>query len=68
LPQLLNKIDIVVSEPIKCAENILIHHIGDIQDELNLLSSLNTLGYIDFDVRFDINNLKEKLLLLMCNG
>jgi hypothetical protein len=50
LPQLVNKLDIVASEPIKCAENILIHSIGNTQDELNLLSSLNTLVYIEFDV------------------
>jgi hypothetical protein len=63
LPQLVNQLDIVDSESIKCAENILIHPIGDTQDELNLLSSLNTLGYIEFVVLCDLNNLKEKLLL-----
>jgi hypothetical protein len=63
LPQLVNKLHILVSEPIKCAENIHIHPIGDTQDELNLLSSLNTLGFIEFDVLCDLNNLKEKLLL-----
>jgi hypothetical protein len=63
LPQLASKFDIVASEPIKCAENILIHPIGNTQDELNLLSSLNTLVYIEFDVLCDLNNLKEKLLL-----
>jgi hypothetical protein len=63
LPQLVNKLDIVVFELIKCVENILIHPIDDTQDELKLLSSLNTLGYIEFDVLCDLNNLKEKLLL-----
>jgi hypothetical protein len=47
LLQLVNKLDIVASEPIKCAENILIHPIGDTHDELKLLSSLSTLGYIE---------------------
>jgi hypothetical protein len=58
-----NKLDIVAFESIKCAKNILIHPIGDTQDELNLLSSLNTLGYIEFDVLCDLNNLTEKLFL-----
>jgi hypothetical protein len=63
LPQLVNKFDIVASESIKCAENILIHPIGDTQYWLNLLSFLNTLGYIEFDILCDLNNLMEKLFL-----
>jgi hypothetical protein len=63
LPQLVSKFDIVASEPIKCAANILIYPIGNTQDEFNLLSSLNTLVYIEFDVLCDLNNLKEKPLL-----
>jgi hypothetical protein len=59
----MNKLDIVVFKPIKCAENIFIHPISDTQDELNLLSSSNTLCYIEFDVFCDLNNLKDKLLL-----
>ena len=31
------------------------------QDELKLVSSLNTLGYIEFDVLCNLNNLKYKL-------
>ena len=31
------------------------------QDELKLLSSLNTLGYIEFDILCNLNNLNEKL-------
>jgi hypothetical protein len=30
-------------------------------DELKLLYSLNTLGYIEFDVLCNLNNLEEKL-------
>jgi hypothetical protein len=32
-------------------------------DELKLLSYLNTLGYIEFDVLCNLNNLEEKLSL-----
>jgi hypothetical protein len=32
-----------------------------VHDELKLLSSLNTLGYIKFDILCNLNNLEEKL-------
>jgi hypothetical protein len=32
-----------------------------VHDELKLLSSSNTLGYIEFDVLCNLNNLEEKL-------
>jgi hypothetical protein len=32
-----------------------------VHDELKLLSSLSTLGYIEFDVLCNLNNLDEKL-------
>jgi hypothetical protein len=63
LPQLVSKLDIVASEPIKCVENILIHPICNTQDELNLFSYLNILVYIEFDLYCDLDNMKEKLLL-----
>jgi hypothetical protein len=50
MPQLQNKLDIVSSNPIT-----------SVHDELKLLSSLNTLSYIEFDVLCNINNLAEKL-------
>jgi hypothetical protein len=64
MPQLEHKLDIVSSNPISCAEIrtfnlITIVHI--VHDELKLLCSLNTLGYIEFDVLCNLNNLEEKL-------
>jgi len=44
-----------------CAENRYFLHIAGDADELKLLSSLNTLGYIDFDVSCNLSYLKEKL-------
>ena len=47
-----------------CAENRYFLHIASDADELKLLSSLNTLGYIDFDVSCNLSCLKEKLLFM----
>jgi hypothetical protein len=44
-----------------CAENRLIIHNASDVDELKLLSSLNTLGYIEFDVLCNLNYLEKKL-------
>ena len=44
-----------------CAENRYFLHIASDADELKLLSSLNTLGYIEFDVSCNLSYLKEKL-------
>ena len=44
-----------------CAENRYFLHIASDADELKLLSSLNTLGYIEFDVSGNLSYLKEKL-------
>ena len=38
-----------------------VHHIGSEQYELKLLSSLNTLGYIEFDDLCNLNVLDDKL-------
>jgi hypothetical protein len=44
-----------------CAENTqVIHNASDV-DELKLMSSLYTLGYIEFDVLCNLNYLEEKL-------
>jgi hypothetical protein len=44
-----------------CAENRhVIHNASDV-DELKLLSSLNTLSYIEFDVLCNLSSLEEKL-------
>ena len=44
-----------------CAENRLVIHNASEVDELQLLSSLNTLGYIEFDVPCNLSSLEEKL-------
>ena len=44
-----------------CAENRLVIHNASEVDEPKLLSSLNTLGYIEFDVLCNLSSLEEKL-------
>ena len=44
-----------------CAENKHVIHIATKTDELKLLSSLNTLGYIEFDVLCNLDCLEESL-------
>jgi hypothetical protein len=44
-----------------CAENRLVIHNATEVDELKLLYSLNTLGYIKFDVSCNLSSLEEKL-------
>jgi hypothetical protein len=61
IPQLENKLDIVASSPINCAKIRTFNPITSAHDELKLFSSLNTLGYIEFDVLCNLNNLEEKL-------
>ena len=61
MPPAVNKCDTNDLEPYKCAKEKLFHHITCAQDELKLLSSFNTLGYIEFDILCDINYLKVKL-------
>jgi hypothetical protein len=61
MPQLENKLDIVASDPINCAKIRTFNPITSAHNELKLLSSLNTLGYIEFDVLCNLNNLEEKL-------
>jgi hypothetical protein len=61
MPQLENKFDVVASDPINCAKIRTFNHITSAHDELKLLSSLNTLSYIEFNVLCNLNNLEEKL-------
>jgi hypothetical protein len=61
MPQLENKLDVVASDPINCAKIRTFNTITSVHDELKMLSSLNTLGYIVFDVLCNLNNLEEKL-------
>jgi hypothetical protein len=51
----------VVSVPQLMKENRTFNPIISVHDELKLLSSLNTLSYIEFDVLCNLNNLEEKL-------
>ena len=44
-----------------CAKNRLVIHNASEVDEPKLLSSLNTLGYIEFDVPYNLSSLEEKL-------
>ena len=59
--QLVNEIDSCVLEQNACAENKHWFSIATKKDELKLLSSLNTLGYIEFDVLCNLSCLEERL-------
>jgi hypothetical protein len=56
MPQLENKLHIVASYAINCAEIRIFNPITSVNDELKLLTSSNTLGYIKFDVLCNLNN------------
>ena len=49
------------SEPVTCAKNKHVIHIATKTDELKLLSYLHTLGYIEFDVLYNLDCLEESL-------
>ena len=66
MSQVVNKSDTFCLEPSTCAEAKLFHPITCVQDELKLMSSLNTLGYIEFSVLCNLNCLKEQLSELPC--
>jgi hypothetical protein len=61
MPQLENKLDVVASDPINCAKIRTFNPITSVHDELKLIYSLNTLGYIEFDVLCNLNNLEKKI-------
>ncbi|KAL5676716.1 hypothetical protein ACJX0J_012847, partial [Zea mays] len=59
-------LDVLIFSPnhqhIPCGkEELIINPITSVHDELKLLSSLNTIAYIEFDVLCNLNNLEEKL-------
>ena len=62
VPQPVNENDSFVLEQNTCAENKKLLVIAAEKDELKLLSSLNALGYIEFDTLYALSNLKEKFL------
>src|SRR5438477_8165813 len=61
MPQLVNDHVISIFANNSHAANKHVHHIANEQEELNMLSSLITLGYIEFDVLCNMNSLGEKL-------
>ena len=61
MPSMMNDNAICALQSNTYAENkYVIHNASDI-DELQLLSSLNTLGYIEFDVLCNLSYLEKKL-------
>ena len=46
-----------------CAKFQHVNHIATDMDELELLSSLNTVGYVKFDVLYNLCDLEEKLFV-----
>jgi hypothetical protein len=62
MPQLVNEHDAFVLEPNTCVENKHLLPIATERHELKLLSSLNTLGYIEFDTLCTLSSLREKFL------
>jgi hypothetical protein len=65
LAQLSNQHDASNLESTISATNKHIVTVGGIKEEMRLVSSLNTLGYIEFNDLCNLNNLKETLF--MCN-
>jgi hypothetical protein len=63
LAQLSNQHDASNLESKISAANKHIVTIGSIKEEMRLVSSLNTLGYIKFNDLCNLNNLKEKLFM-----
>ena len=60
MPQLANEIDSFILEQNTCTKNKQLLPIATEQDELKLLSSLNTLGYIEFETLCTPSSLEEK--------
>ena len=62
MPQLVSEHDAFVLEPNTCVDNKHLLLIATERDKLKLLSSLNTLGYIEFDTLCALNSLRENFL------
>jgi hypothetical protein len=60
MPQLVNEHEAFILEQSTCSENRHFLLIATEKDELKLLSSLNTLSYIEFDTLCALSNLEEK--------
>jgi hypothetical protein len=63
VPHLMTEIDIVVSKTTTSAENNIFVPITSAHDELKLLSSLNTLDYIEFDMLCKLSCLEDTLFV-----
>lgn len=62
IPQLVNEHDIPIVNPL-CVDFKHVVHMSNEVKERKVLSSLNTLGYVQFDDICElVNNLKKKLL------
>ena len=61
MPQLVNDHVISIFANNSCPANKHVHHIANEQEVLNLVSSLTTLGYIEFDVLCNLDSLEAKL-------
>jgi hypothetical protein len=68
MPQLVNEHDAFVLEPNTCAENKNLLPIAAEKYELKLLSSLDTLDYIEFDILSALSTLEEKFKYADCHG
>jgi hypothetical protein len=62
VPQLVNENDAFILKPNTCAKNKHLLPIATKKDELKLLSSLNTLGYVEFDTLCALSSLEEKFV------
>ena len=62
MPQLMKETDSFVLDRNTCAENKKLLPIATEKYELKLSSSLNTLGYVEFDTLCALSNLREKFI------
>jgi hypothetical protein len=65
MPQVVNKSDMFWLDPYTCAEANLFHSITCAQNEFKFMSSLNTLGYIEFDILCDLKCLERNFLHIL---
>ncbi len=66
MPQVVKELVTSISEYLVSTQNKHVFAIADDHDELKLLSSLDTLGYIEFDVLCDLNTLEKKIYDFPC--
>ena len=67
MPQLARHHDILNFESETSIANNHVIIIGSSSEEMRLLSSLNTLGYIEFDVLCNLSTLKKTFVILSCH-